>query len=163
MEHLVGMTLPPLRLPSTTGGEVGLTQFSSGAAIVYLYPGDDCCEGSRPTQPSSCAVQRAAFREYALDFAAQGARIAGVSSETPETQMATAKREQLPFALVSDRECHLAQALELPTFLDVGIRRFRRLTLICQDGLVAAAFYPVSPRRSAIQALQWLLGGTRPD
>lgn len=162
MEQLVGMPLPPLRLPSTAGGEIGLTQLSSGAAVVYLYPGDDCRDGAPPTQPSSCAVQRAAFREYALDFAAQGTRIAGISSEPPETQLATARREHLPFALASDRECQLAQALELPTFLDAGIRRFRRLTLICQDGLVAAAFYPVSPRRSAIQALRWLQGETQP-
>jgi peroxiredoxin len=156
MEHLVGMPLPPLRLPSTTGVEVGLTQLSAGRAVVYLYPGDDSASESPPAQPSSCAVQRAAFREYALDFAAEGARIAGVSSEPHETQIATSQRESLPFPLVSDHECSLAEALELPTFVDLGVRRFRRLTLICDDGLVAAAFYPVSPRRSAAQALSWL-------
>lgn len=155
MEHLVGMPLPSLRLPSTAGGEAGLTQLSAGRAVVYMYPGDDSTE-QQPAQPSSCAVQRAVFRDYALDFAAEGAKIAGVSSEPHRTQTATARREHLPFPLVSDGECSLADALDLPTFLDLGTRRYRRLTLICDDGVVAAAFYPVSPRRSAPQALSWL-------
>lgn len=160
MEHLVGMQLPPLALPSTTGREGALTQLSAGRAIVYLYPGDDSAQESSQADPSSCAVQRAIFREYALDFAAEGARIAGVSSEPHERQLATAERERLPFPLISDRDCHLADALELPTFVDLGIRRFRRLTLICEGGVIAAAFYPVSPRRSAAQALGWLHGAT---
>lgn len=155
MEHLVGMPLPPLRLPSTTGSEVRLTQLSAGYAVLYLYPGDDASE-QQPTQPSSCAVQRATFREYALDFAAQGARITGVSSEPHHTQVTTAKREHLPFSLMSDGECALADALDLPTYVDLGVRRYRRLTLICDEGAVVAAFYPVSPRRSAPQALSWL-------
>jgi peroxiredoxin len=158
MEQLVGMPLPMLRLPSTAGSESGLTQLSAGRAVVYLYPGDDSTAGHSPAQPSSCAVQRAVFREYALDFAAEGARIAGVSSEPHETQAATAEREHLPFPLISDRECRLADALALPTFNDLGVRRFRRVTLICDQGTVAAAFYPVSPRRSAAQALNWLHG-----
>jgi peroxiredoxin len=155
MEHLVGMSLPPLRLPSTTGQEVRLTQLSSERAVLYLYPGDEASE-QRAAQPSSCAVQRATFREYALDFAAQGAKITGVSSEPPHAQIATAKREHLPFALASDSDCALAEALELPTYLDLGVRRYRRLTLICDEGAIAAVFYPVSPRRSAPQALSWL-------
>lgn len=158
MEHLVGMQLPPLALPSTTGGEGGWTALSAGRSVVYLYPGDDSTPEGPQAEPSSCAVQRAIFRDYALDFAAEGARIAGLSSEPHETQVAAAERERLPFPLISDRDCHLADALELPTFLDFGVRRFRRLTLICEAGVVAAAFYPVSPRRSAAQALGWLNG-----
>lgn len=161
MEHLVGMPLPLLRLPSTVGSESSLTQLSAGRTVVYLYPGDDSTPGHSPAQPSSCAVQRAVFREYALDFAAEGARIVGISSEPPETQAATAERERLPFPLISDRECRLADALDLPTFHDLGVRRFRRVTLICDQGVVAAVFYPVSPRRSAVQALTWLHGSER--
>lgn len=161
MEHLVGMRLPPLRLPSTTGGEGGLTQLSAGRAVVYLYPGDETSSEAPGPDPSSCAVQRAAFRQFALDFAAEGTRIAGISSEPPETQVHTARREHLPFTLISDRECQLADALELPTFMDLGVRRYRRLTLICENGVVAAALYPVSPRRSAMQALSWLQGASR--
>lgn len=161
MEHLVGMQLPPLRLPSTAGDAGGLTQLSAGRVVVYLYPGDDSTQEGPQDEPSSCAVQRAVFRQYALDFAAEGARIAGVSSEPHEAQVAAAEREHLPFPLISDRGCHLADALDLPTFLDLGTRRFRRLTLICEGGVVAAAFYPVSPRRSAAQALSWLHGSQR--
>lgn len=164
MEHLVGMRLPPLRLPSTTG-EGGLIQLSAGRVVVYMYPGDDSTgddstEQLGPAQPSSCAVQRAVFREYAIDFAAEGAKITGLSSESHQTQIATAEREHLPFPLVSDSDCRLADELELPTFVDLGVRRYRRLTLICDEGIVVAAFYPVSPRRGAPQALSWLQGSS---
>lgn len=162
MDHLVGVRLPPLSLPSTAGGKIGLAELSSGPlVVVYLYPGDETTSGSSSTQLSSCAVQRASFREYALDFAAQGAKIAGLSSERLTAQLAIARREHLPYPLLSDGECELAQSLELPTFVDLGVRRYRRLTLICEQDVVRAALYPVSPKRSAAQALEWLQGGGR--
>jgi peroxiredoxin len=159
MEHLVGMRLPPLRMPSTSGGEIDLPRLSEDRIVVYLYPGDDV--PARAPQPTSCEVQRASFREYALDFAAQGTKITGLSSERHQDQLAAAAAERLPFPLLSDRECRLAEALELPTFLDLGVRRYRRLTLICERGQIAAVLYPVPPRRSAIQALTWLEAGER--
>lgn len=156
IEHLVGVRLPSLSLPSTMGGEIGLAQLSTSPLVIYVYPGDETTSEVPPTQPSSCAVQRGAFRKYALDFAAEGAKIAGLSSERPEAQLLTAKREHLPFPLLSDESCQLAQSLELPTFMDLGVRRYRRLTLICERDVVQAVLYPVSPRRSAAQALEWL-------
>jgi peroxiredoxin len=157
MEHLVGTRLPSLRLPSTGGGEIDLPRLTEDRVVVYLYPGDDA--PSRAPQPTSCAVQRASFREYALDFAAHGTKITGLSSERHQDQLAAASTERLPFPLLSDHECELAEALELPTFLDFGVRRYRRLTLICERGRIAAILYPVPPRRSAIQALSWLQVG----
>jgi peroxiredoxin len=159
MEHLVGMRLPALRMPSTGGGQVDLSQSSEDRLVIYLYPGDEA--PARTPQPTSCAVQRASFREYALDFAAYGTKITGLSSERHQDQLATATAERLPFPLLSDPDCQLASALELPTFLDCGVRRYRRLTLICERGRVAAVLYPVPPRRSAIQALSWLESGER--
>lgn len=113
--------------------------------------------GAAQAPPTSCAVQRASFREYALDFAAHGAKVIGVSSEPHETQRAIALAERLPFPLLSDVACSLADALSLPTVVEGEIRRYRRATLICkQGGVVGAVFYPVSPKRSAMQALAWL-------
>jgi peroxiredoxin len=156
MERLVGMRLPSLRLSTSTGDEVDLSQLTEDRIVVYLYPGDDPPAEPRSPQPSSCAVQRAGFREYALDFAAQGARIAGLSNERQQLQLGIAEEERLPFALISDRDCALADTLQLPTFHDLGARRYRRLTLICERGAVLGALYPVSPKRSARQALDWL-------
>ncbi len=156
MERLVGMRLPSLRLFASTGEEVELSRLTEDRIVVYLYPGDDPPTEPRSPQPSSCAVQRSGFREYALDFAAQGARIVGLSSERPRLQLEIAEQERLPFTLISDRDCALADALQLPTFRDLGARRYRRLTLICERGAVLGALYPVSPKRSAREALSWL-------
>lgn len=155
MERLLGVQAPSLRLRSSNGFDVDLPQLAANPLLVCLYPGDnEPLNDGAP--PSSCAVQRASLRKYALDFAALGVRILGVSSEPHELQSSIARSEQLPFMLLSDSACKLAEALELPTFDDFGLRRYRRLTMIFREGKVIAAFYPVSPRRAAIQALVWL-------
>lgn len=159
IEHLVGRRLPALCLPSTAGAEIELANLTKDRVVVYLYPGDEPPAAHGAPQPSPCAVQRASFREYALDFAAHGSKIAGLSSERHQSQLATAASERLPFPLLSDPECLLATALDLPTFVDLGVRRYRRLTLICERGAVVGALYPVPPRRSAAQALSWLEAG----
>lgn len=172
MDRLIGMTLPRLRLLCSDGATIDLATFSKGPLIAYLYPGDGSQageparlaatprgrgsrRGGAPPAPTSCAVQRAGFRDYALDFAALGTRVIGISSESHDAQRAVALAEQLPFPLASDAECQVADALSLPTLTDLGVRRYRRVTLACVDGQIEAAFYPVSPKRSATQALSW--------
>lgn len=169
MDRLAGTPVPGLSLPGSDGSKVDLAELSRGPLVAYLYPGDSFEQGdgaarrrrasrrdSRTSTPTSCAVQRAGFREYALEFAALGARVLGISAEPNEVQRAVALTERLPFPLCSDPECRLADALSLPTLTDLDQRRYRRLTLICREGIVQTAFYPVSPKRSAMQALVWL-------
>lgn len=172
MDRLIGMPLPRVALPGSDGATIELATLSKGPLIAYLYPGDGFQVGeiarvrgtprSRAARaragsatPTSCAVQRAGFREYALDFAALGTKVIGISSEAPDVQRAIALAEHLPFPLCSDSRCDLAEALSLPTLTDLGTRRYRRLTLGCIGGAVSAVFYPVSPKRSAAQALSW--------
>jgi peroxiredoxin len=155
MDHLIGVRLPSLLLLSTQGQRLNVTRLSAGRLVLCAYPGDDCPVDAAQA-PSSCAVHRASFRDRALDFAARGTRIAGISSEPPDSQSVIAAAEQLPFPLLSDGACEFADALELPTFAYAGARRYRRLTLICKGDRVQAVFYPVTPRRAAVQALRWL-------
>ncbi|HEY1688456.1 MAG TPA: redoxin family protein [Solirubrobacteraceae bacterium] len=155
MERLLGVQAPSLRLRSSSGFDVDLPHLAASPLLLCLFPGDNEPPGDG-APPSSCAVQRASLRKYALDFAALGVRILGVSSEPHELQSSIVSSEQLPFMLLSDGDCKLADALELPTFDDFGLRRYRRLTMIFRDEKIIAAFYPVSPRRAAVQALVWL-------
>jgi len=167
MERIVGTPVPSVRMPCSDGGELDLAQLATSPLIAYLYPGDDqqttgsseAASGRREASaaPSSCAVQRAGFREYALDFAALGVKVVGISSEPHHAQRSIALAERLPFPLLSDVDCVLADVLPLPTLAERESRRYRRVTLICgQGGAIKAVFYPVSPKRSAMQALSWL-------
>lgn len=180
MEQIVGTPVPSIFMRRSDGREIDLAQAASEPSILYLYPGDSppadsvARLGSRPSRdggasewsgraedgtptPTSCEVQRASFKEYAFDFAAYGVKVIGVSSEPHHAQRSIALAEQLPFPLLSDADCALADALSLPTLADGDVRRYRRMTLICKrGGDIAAVFYPVSPKRSAMQALSWL-------
>jgi peroxiredoxin len=154
-DRLAGMRLPRILLRSSEGPQIDLRRLAADTVVLCLYPGD----WEAPTEsgaPTSCAVQRATLREYALDFAASGVRVACISSEPHERQTLLVRSELLPFPLLSDGRCALADAIELPTFDDLGVRRYRRLTLVCRAERIEAALYPVSPKRAAVQALAWL-------
>jgi peroxiredoxin len=51
----------------------------------------------------------------------------------------------LPYAILSDPQLELANALNLPTFQTAGLTLYKRLTLIARDGTIEKVFYPVFP------------------
>jgi len=164
-DHLSGMRLPALALPSTFGGEQDLAEAAAraGTLVLYIYPrtgtpgepspdGWDAIPGARGCTPQSCA-----FRDHAGELAALGAQVLGLSAQPATEQTAFATREQLPFALLSDPELRLATALRLPTFEVAGWRLYKRVTLVVRDGAIVKAFYPVfPPDRNAIEVAAWL-------
>lgn len=164
-DHLPGMRLPALVLPSTLGGELELAAVTAraGTLVLYVYPrtgtpgepspdGWDAIPGARGCTPQSCA-----FRDHAGELAALGAQVLGLSAQPAEEQAAFAEREHLPFALLSDPQLQLAPALTLPTFEVAGTRLYKRITLVVEDGEVAKAFYPVfPPDGNAADVLAWL-------
>jgi peroxiredoxin len=167
-DHLAGLEIPVgISLPSTHGGESELADVAraAGLLVVYAYPrtgvpgepllpGWDDIPGARGCTPQSCA-----FRDSLAEFGALGATVLGISAQTPPEQAEFAAREQIPFALLSDSGLRLAEALRLPTFETAGLRLYRRLTLIVEDGRIVKVFYPVfPPDRNASEVLGWLSG-----
>ena len=62
----------------------------------------------------------------------------------------------LPFEVLSDAELRFARALRLPTFRLAGQTLIKRLTLLVEDGVIAACFYPVfPPDADASRVLAW--------
>jgi peroxiredoxin len=164
-DHLEGMTLPALALPSTSGGDIGLTAAAEGTLVLYLYPrtgrpgeplpeGWDEIPGARGCTPESCA-----FRDHFSELRALGADVLGLSAQPLPDQVEFAQRVGLPYPILSDPELELAQALGLPTFEVAGMRLYRRLTLIAGHERIAKVFYPVfPPDRNASDVVDWLAG-----
>jgi peroxiredoxin len=162
-DHLPGLAVPKLELPSTAGGAVDLADLASGLLVAYLYPrtgtpgqplleGWDDIPGARGCTPQSCA-----YRDALAEFEALGATVVGISAQTAAEQAEFAARERIPFALLSDPDLKLAAALDPPTFEVEGLRLYRRLTLVAEAGRVVKAFYPVfPPDRDAAEVLAWL-------
>lgn len=164
--HLVGMTLPEMELPSTSGRPVNLAKPTTPWTVVYCYPrtglpGQDppgglaewnAIPGARGCTPQSCA-----YRDHSEALAALGAKVYGLSTQTTEYQEELVARLHLPFEVLSDHELRLAKALRLPTFEVAGQTLNKRLTLIIQGNKVAECFYPVfPPDGDAQRMLDWL-------
>lgn len=171
-KHLPGLVLPPVELPSTGGGTVGLDRLGSDRprTVLYVYPmtgrpgvalpdGWDAIPGARGCTPEACA-----FRDHHAELATAGADVYGLSSQSPADQAEAAERLHLPFPLLSDGQARLAgPPLRLPVFEAGGRRRYRRLTLVIAAGRVEHAFYPVFPPDAhAGEVLAWLRANPAP-
>jgi peroxiredoxin len=162
-DHLVGMSLPTIALPSTAGRNVVLAQAGRPRAVVYAYPrtgvpgeplpeGWDQIPGARGCTPQSCS-----FRDHHQELLDLGAEVYGLSTQTTAFQQEMAARLYLPFEVLSDADLRLTKALRLPSFEVAGMTLIRRLTLILLRGRIEHVFYPVfPPDQSAAQTLAWL-------
>jgi peroxiredoxin len=168
-DHLAGIRLPSIALPSTSGGVVDLSAMKE-RTVVYVYPrtgrpdqevpkGWDEIPGARGCTPQSCA-----YRDHHGEFAALGVRVFGLSTQTTEYQREAVMRLHLPFALLSDKDLALTRALRLPTFEfawsfgDQPAELIKRLALVLRDGRIEHVFYPVfPPDKNAEQVHAWLV------
>lgn len=162
-DHLTGMALPNVTLPSTGGQSVTLSKLE-GTVIIFAYPmtgrpdvalpnGWDDIPGARGCTPQSCS-----FRDLHRELISAGAdQIFGLSTQSTDYQREAVERLHLPFDMLSDSGGELRQSLQLPTMEVEKTILLRRLSLICTDGRIRKVFYPVfPPDRSAADVLDWL-------
>lgn len=163
-DHLVGMRLPFLKLPSTDGDQVDLGELGAGRALIYAFPmtgspeqdmpdGWDAIPGARGCSPHNCDVRN----HYADLIQAGVRRVFGLSGQPVAYQHALVEALRLPYPLLTDEGMLLAAASVLPTFSSGDLTAYRRLALIVRDDVIEHVFYPVSPPdRHAQVVLDWL-------
>ena len=148
--HLRGMALPDLALPSTSGHLLNLSR-KEGLIVLYAYPltgrpgiplppGWDEIPGARGCTPESCS-----FRDHHAEILEQGADVIGLSTQSTDYQKEVRDRLHLPFDLLSDKDFAFTESLSLPTFTVESLRLLRRLTLIVENGVIVHVFYPIFP------------------
>jgi len=162
-DHLPGLEVPPIELPSTHGGTVRLGAATTRWTVVYAYPrtgvptqdsppGWDAIPGARGCTPQNCA-----FREHHADLRRLGATVYGLSTQTSEYQREMAERLHLPYAILSDARLELTRALRLPTFRYGEWTLLKRLSLILEGPKIAHVVYPVFPSTADAPAVTaWL-------
>jgi peroxiredoxin len=167
-DHLAGLTVPSLELPSTQGQTADLNALAQKRLVAYVYPrtgtpaqpspaGWDDIPGARGCTPQSCA-----FRDSLAEFGQLDASVVGISAQQPAAQREFAEREHIPFALLSDSGLELATLLRLPMFEAGGLMLYRRLTFVAEAGTIVKVFYPVfPPDANASEVLAWL--GEQPN
>ncbi|WP_234865326.1 peroxiredoxin [Sinomonas albida] len=117
------MYLPSLKLPTSDGGTVSISELGVGRTVIYLYPltgqpganlpeGWDAIPGAR-----GCSTEACSFRDHFEDLRRAGVdSVFGLSSQDPDYQAEVVKRPHLPFVMLSDERLQLAASLKLPTF-----------------------------------------------
>ena len=162
-DHLPGMRVPSVVLPSTAGRMVNLAELTAPRTVIYCYPrtgvpgeplpeGWDMIPGARGCTPQACD-----FRDHHRELADLSADVFGLSTQTTEYQKEMTERLHLPFEVLSDAEFRFCDALRLPTFEVKGMRLVKRLTLIIRNGVIETILYPVfPPNESAVQVIRWL-------
>ncbi len=161
-DHLTGMRLPAIALPSTADTLVDLSKID-GAVVVYCYPrtGDPSKDpppgwneipGARGCTPQSCA-----FRDHHEDLQLLDVRVYGLSTQETNYQKELVARLHLPFDVLSDADLRFAHALNLPMFTVESTALIKRLTLIARDGVIRKVFYPVfPPDKNPDEVIAWL-------
>jgi len=165
-DHLPGLPVPDVALPSTDGGTLSLAGADAPRTVVFVYPGMgrpgeepaggyeawDAIPGARGCTPQACS-----FRDLAAGFRELGVGVAGLSTQAAGEQREAAERLHLPYPLLSDEGLAFTRALRLPIFEHAGETYLRRATLVLRDGIVEHVLYPVfPPDRSGEQTLAWL-------
>ncbi len=165
-DHLTGMAVPGVALPSTAGGTVRLDDPSAPRTVVFVYsltarPGEEppggmaawtAIPGARGCTPQACG-----YRDQAQQFGQLGVRLYGLSTQDTAYQREMATRLGLPYEVLSDAAFEFTRALRLPTFEAEGTTLLKRHTLVIDRGRIEHVFYPVfPPDQDASRVVVWL-------
>jgi len=105
----VGSQAPDFTLLNQQGQPVQLTLILARAwAVLFFYPKDDS---------PICTAEACAFRYQFENFRAEGAEILGISADSVASHLRFAKKQQLPFDLLSDPGREVARQYGVPEAL----------------------------------------------
>jgi peroxiredoxin Q/BCP len=96
-----GQPAPDFTLSDQHGQPVTLAQFRGTPVVLYFYPKDDT---------PGCTKQACAFRDARADYEKAGAKVIGVSPDSPASHEKFAEKYQLAFTLVADPEKRACEA-----------------------------------------------------
>ena len=91
----IGKPAPNFSLPTDGNGTVSLSDLKGNMVVLYFYPKDDT---------PGCTKEAIAFTEFKKEFDACGAKIIGVSKDTPAKHDKFKAKHDLDVILASDED-----------------------------------------------------------
>jgi len=126
----VGDPAPDFEGPTSNGSRLGLKDFKGKQNVVlYFYPKDDT---------PGCTREACSFRDNIKPIRDLGAEIIGVSLDSVQSHDKFARKYELPFPLISDKEKNIANAYGV--LRDIGLSANRVTFIIDKDGKVTKIF-----------------------
>jgi peroxiredoxin len=162
-EHLPGMQVPYIPLFSTRDEWVDVSRQSAQFVILFCYPRTGLPDRELPKGwnqipgARGCTPECIGFRHFYGKLRELDCAVFGLSTQPTAYQKEMADRLDLPFAVLSDCNLALTNALRLPTFIVDEQALLKRLTMVIRRGTIHHVFYPVfPPDRHAEEVLDWL-------
>ncbi len=146
-----GDKLPKLTVNDDEGRKVKTEDLLGGPLVLYFYPKDDT---------PGCTNEASQFRDLYAKFERKGARIVGVSRDTPESHQKFKAKYKIPFTLLADTESKLCDAFGVIVEKNMygkkskGIQR--STFLIDGKGMIVKAWPKVSVDEHAEDVLESL-------
>lgn len=146
-----GQPFPEFSLPDQTGAVHTLDSFKGSKTIVYFYPKDDT---------SGCTTEACEFRDTLPRF--EGAKVVGVSPDSPKSHAKFAAKYQLEFTLLADEEQTLLEAVGVWVEKSMYGKKYmgveRTTVLLDESGIVIKVWNKVKPAGHAAEVLAALSG-----
>lgn len=131
----IGDKVPDIRLPSSSGKDVSLTDYKGKKIVLYFYPKDDT---------PGCTTEACEFRDAIKSYEGLNAVIVGASKDSLKSHDKFMAKYNLPFELLSDEDLKLMEFFGVwkektmygKTFLGVNRSTF----LIDEKGVIVKAW-----------------------
>lgn len=139
-----GDVAPAFCLPDMDGAVTCLKDFAGRWVAVYFYPKDNS---------SGCTLEAKDFSAQTDSFGKLGARVIGISPDSPESHRRFAHKQDLNITLLSDQEKTVLEAYGVWKMKKLYGREFmgveRSTFLIGPDGRIAALWRKVKVKGHA--------------
>lgn len=143
-----GDPAPDFSLQDQDGNTHALADFAGRQLLIYFYPRADT---------PGCTRQSCSVRDHAVELAAKGVAVVGVSPDGAAAQKRFDAKYSLGFPLLCDTEHAMANAYgawrERKVFGKIGLGVVRSAFLVGPDGTLRAAWSPVTPADTVPNAL----------
>lgn len=121
-----GSAPPSFTLKNQDGKNVSLSQFKGKPVVVYFYSADES---------PSCTKQACAFRDSYEKFKKAGAEVVGISADDSSRHKVFAKKNRLPFSLLTDEGNKVRKEWGVPSDL-FGTLPGRQTYVLDKKGVV---------------------------
>ena len=121
----IGENAPDFTLKDGDGKDWSLAERKGKTIVLLFYPGDNT---------PVCTKQMCSVRDNWADYAATGALVVGISTDSPQSHKDFAGKHNLPLTLLSDENGEVSKLYEAKSWLPG--RSARAVVVIDKTGIV---------------------------